>query len=72
MQKKPHKVGGDTPMMFYLRKQTDKGVSVVAVLHKYVVSSAKLLHKIEFSADNSSSVGSSMTTVTVEQQVIVI
>lgn len=73
-KKKTHKVGGDTLMFVLfvdLRKQTDKGVSVVAALHKYAVSSAKLLHKIEFSADNSGSVGSSMTTVT-EQQVIVI
>lgn len=41
MQKKnkktTHKVGGDTPMLFYSRKQTDKGVSVVAALHKYAV-----------------------------------
>lgn len=32
VQKKPHKVGGDTPMVFYSRKQTDKGVTVVAAL----------------------------------------
>lgn len=41
MQKKTHKVGGDTPMLFYSRKQTDKGVSVVAALHKYAVSAAQ-------------------------------
>lgn len=39
--KKPHKVGGDTLMLFYSRKQTDEGVSAVAVLHKYAVSTVQ-------------------------------
>lgn len=69
MQKNPHKVGGDTPM-FYSRKQTDKGVTVVAALHKYAVSTAQRAQQSYCTKLNFQLMIAA--TVTVEQQVIVI